>query len=230
MRQAVRILAVDDDEAERDRLVHALEKVGYETAHCATVADATRLATTFLPDLLLLEMVLGERVVGPNLARRLRAARDSLLIFATRDGQVRNKLAAFDAGADDYVVKPYAIDELVARVGAVLRRSGRLTSRVCQVGRLVIDEGAHRATFGDGAVDLGPTDFAILAVLARNAGQVLSKARLLDLVWGYDAVDENLVEVHVSILRRRLGDQAGGLIQTVRGVGYVLRDEHPDPP
>jgi DNA-binding response OmpR family regulator len=101
---------------------------------------------------------------------------------------------------------------------------------VSQVGRLVVDEPAHRATFGGGAVDLGPIDFALLAVLARHAGQVLSKTRLLELVWGYDTVAENLVEVHISILRRRLGQPAAGLIQTVRGVGYVLRDEHPADP
>jgi DNA-binding response OmpR family regulator len=162
--------------------------------------------------------------------RRLRAERDPLLVFVTRDGRMSDRLAAFDAGADEYVVKPYVMDELLARVRALLRRSGRLASHVSQVGRLVVDEPAHRATFGGGAVDLGPIDFALLAVLARHAGQVLSKTRLLELVWGYDTVAENLVEVHISILRRRLGQPAAGLIQTVRGVGYVLRDEHPADP
>jgi DNA-binding response OmpR family regulator len=135
------------------------------------------------------------------------------------------------------------MDELLARIRAMLRRSGRATSLVTQVGELIVDEPGHRATFGQLAIDVGPTDFELLAVLARHAGQVLSKARLLELVWGYDSIDENLVEdmrataplspeadenlveVHVSILRRQLGQPAAALIQTVRGVGYVLRDD-----
>src|SRR5919106_1288583 len=117
----------------------------------------------------------------------------------------------------DYVVKPYLVEELLARVRAVLRRAGRLTSQVNQVGRLVVDERAHRVMFGERVVELGPTDFALLAVLARHAGQVFPKSRLLELVWGYEAVDQNLVEVHISILRRRLGRDAAALIHTVRG-------------
>jgi DNA-binding response OmpR family regulator len=227
MGHPIRILVVDNDERERDQLAHALQCVGYQTADCGTAGDAARLASSFVPDLLLLEMVLGNGLIGPELARRLRASRDPLLIFASRDDHLSHKLAAFDAGADDYIVKPYVLDELLARVRALLRRSGRLASRVSQVGRLVVDEKAHRAAFDGAPVDLGRTDFALLAVLARHAGQVLSKSRLLELVWGYEAVDENLVEVHISILRRRLGPDAAGLIQTVRGVGYVVRDDDP---
>jgi DNA-binding response OmpR family regulator len=146
-------------------------------------------------------------------------------VLSARD-TVDDRVVGLEAGADDYVVKPYLIDELLARVRALLRRTGRLASQVSQVGRLVVDEPAHRVMVGQTVVDLGPTDFALLAVLARHAGQVLSKSRLLELVWGYEAVDENLVEVHVSILRRRLGKDAH-LIHTVRGVGYVLRDSNP---
>jgi two-component system, OmpR family, response regulator len=225
MRHPIRILVVDANSKDRDVLAHALRGVGYHTTGCATGAEAVRLAPILLPDLLMLEMTQGGRLVGPELARRLQTRRDQLLFFVTHDGRVDHRLAAFDVGADDYVVKPYVMDEVLARIRALLRRSGRATSLVTQVGDLIVDEPGHRATFGQVAIDLGPTDFALLAVLARHAGQVLSKARLLELVWGYDTIDENLVEVHVSILRRRLGQPAAALIQTVRGVGYVLRDD-----
>jgi DNA-binding response OmpR family regulator len=227
MQRATRILVVDSEAAEGGRLAGALRSVGYQTETCTTATDAVRTATSFRPDLVMLEMLLRGQIDGVALARHLRAERDPLLVFVSRDASVGGRLAAFDSGADDYVVKPYLIDELLARVHALLRRTGRLTSQVSQVGRLVVDEPAHRVLVDGRVVELGPTDFALLAILARHAGQVLSKSRLLELVWGYESVDENLVEVHVSILRRRLGEEAADLIHTVRGVGYVLRDTNP---
>jgi two-component system, OmpR family, response regulator len=224
MRHATRILVVDDAVVEGRRVARALRDAGYEVAVCASAADGVRVAAHFRPDLVMLEMVLGRQVEGPALVRRLRAESDPLVLFLTRDGSVSSRLAAFDAGADDYVVKPYVIEELLARVQAVLRRAGRQTSQVSQAGQLVIDESAHRVLVGDRNIDLGPTDFAVLATLAHHPGQVLSKRRILELVWGYDAVGENLVEVHISIPRRRLGADGADLIQTIRGVGYVLRD------
>ncbi|MGH9210184.1 MAG: response regulator transcription factor [Acidimicrobiales bacterium] len=228
MEQPPRILVVDDDRTYRDRVVAALDAARYATAACGSAQEGLRLAGRFLPDLVVMEMILDGEVVGRELARRLRSRGDPLLVFATLQTDLRDRLAALRAGADDVLVKPFAVDELIARVHAVLRRGGRLSSLVLEVGRLVVDEPAHRVVWAGAEVRLGARDFSLLAALARNAGRVLSKARLLDLVWGYDVVDENLVEVHISTMRRALGPEAARLIHTVRGVGYVLRDDTVD--
>ncbi len=220
-----RILVGDDDASARTEVVSVLRDAGYATASCGSVSAGVRIARTFRPDLVVLEMLLGGRAVGSELAQRLNAVGDPLLLFVTRDPALADRLAAFDAGADDYVVKPIVVMELLARVHALLRRGGRLSSLVSQVGRLVVDGPAHRVFFAGVEIHLGPKDFALLAVLAQHAGQVLSKARLLELVWGYDAVVENLVEVHMSTLRRQLGPEAARLVRTVRGIGYVLRHD-----
>jgi two-component system OmpR family response regulator len=226
--QRVRVLVVDDDRTVRDAVVGALDAAGYATEACGSVDETVELATWFRPDLVVLEMVLGGRVVGPELGRRLRTQADVLLVFATRDADVEDRLAAFEAGGDDYLVKPFRVDELVMRARAVLRRAGRSGSEALVVGRLAVDERARRVVFAGAEVELGARGLALLAALARNAGQVVSKARLLDLVWGPEAVDENLVEVHISSLRRRLGPSGSSVIRTVRGVGYMLHDDTVD--
>jgi DNA-binding response OmpR family regulator len=225
MAQRPRILVVDDDVSARDEAVGALRTGGYVVAACGTVPVAERMAVIFRPDLVVLEMVLGGEVVGPDLARQIRADADALLLFVTGATRDQDRLAAFEAGADDYVGKPIPPDELLARAHALLRRGGRLNSVVMEVGGLVVDERAHRVFFAGREISLSPIDFSLLVVLARHHGQVLSKARLLEIVWGYDVVDESLVEVHVSTLRRRLGPDAARLVRTVRGVGYVLRGD-----
>ena len=225
MTEHPRILVVDDDVRSRADAVAALRTHGYVVAACGSVPVAERVAETFRPDLAVLEMVLGGEVVGPDLARRVRAHVDALLLFVTRDTGGQDRMAAFAAGADDYVAKPLPRDELLARVYALLRRGDRLRSLVIEVGGLVVDERAHSVSFRGRSIELSPIDFSLLAVLARHAGQVLSKARLLEIVWGYDVVDETLVEVHVSTMRRRLGPDAARLVRTVRGVGYVLREK-----
>jgi two-component system OmpR family response regulator len=225
MAQRPRILVVDDDVSARDEAVGALRTAGYVVAACGTGPVAERMAVIFRPDLVLLEMVLDGEVVGPDLARRIRADADALLLFVTGATRDEDRLAAFEAGADDYVSKPIPRDELLARAHALLRRGGRLISVVMEVGGLVVDERAHRVFFAGREISLSPIDFSLLVVLARHAGQVLTKARLLEIVWGYDVVDESLVEVHVSTLRRRLGPDAARLVRTVRGVGYVLRGD-----
>jgi DNA-binding response OmpR family regulator len=217
-------LVVDDDRNVRDAVVGALDAAGHATEACGSADEALELAGWLRPDLVVLEMVLGGRVVGPELGRRLRRQSDVLLVFATRDTDVEDRLAAFEAGGDDYLVKPFRVEELVMRVRAVLRRAGRLGSEAIVAGRLAVDERAGRVVFAGAEVELGARGLALLAALARNAGRVVSKARLLDLVWGDEAEDENLVEAHISSLRRRLGPNGSGVIRTVRGVGYMLHD------
>ena len=209
-------------------LARRLDDAGYVTDCCDDPDGAARNLATFRPDAVVSEMHVRRHGDGAALGRRLHGDGDSVLVFVSRDDSPATRMVAFAAGADDYLAKPYDADELLARLQAHLRRAGRLASQVTQVGALVVDEAAHRVVVDGEVVDLGPTDFAVLATLARHPGHVLSKRHLLELVWGYEALDENRVEVHVSLLRRQLGPAAADLIQTVRGVGYVLRADEPD--
>jgi two-component system, OmpR family, response regulator len=224
MNGAARIMVVDDDVDARESLVHALQARGYHST-AAEPAEAPALARTIRPDLVVLEMTGRGGLIGSQLAQGLREHGDPLLVFVTREERTSSRLLAFDAGADDYITKPYEVEELLARLRAVLRRSGRLGHAVSHVGRLVVEERTHVAEFDGTRLDLGPTDFRLLAALARHAGQVMSNASLLEQVWGHELHDESLVTARISLLRQRLGPTAARLVQTVRGVGYVLKDD-----
>ena len=196
---------------------------GYEVQAEADGSNLTEAVTTFHPGLAILDVRLPAGDDGFEIAARLRSMAQLPVVFVTAADSVVDRLRGFQLGADDYLVKPFAVAELLARVRAVLRRTGRLTSPTYELCDLLVDE-ANRTVRRSGVeITLTKTEFELLAVLARNAGKVFSKAQLLSLVWGFDGYDDNLVEVHISALRRKLEAHGRRLIQTERGEGYVLR-------
>jgi two-component system, OmpR family, response regulator len=222
MSSPARVLVVEDDDLIRESIAAALSGAGLVVR---AMPDGGSLAATtadFRPDLALLDVSLPGPADGFALARALRRERDLPVIFVTARDAGSDRLLGFDVGADDYVVKPVLVEELVARVRAVLRRVGRLPA-VLDLGDLVIDEQSGEAVRDGAVLDLTATEYRLLGYLARERGRILSKTQLLTQVWGYDDYDANLVEVHVSALRRKLEQHGPRIVHTVRGFGYVLR-------
>jgi two-component system, OmpR family, response regulator len=218
-----RILLVEDDQSLRASVAASLRAEGYQVHELGDGTTAVGALSSFHPDLAVLDVRLPVGPSGLSLARVLRQDTDLPVLLLTAADGVDDRLAGFDAGADDYVVKPFSMSELLARVRALLRRSGRLTSEIWQVGDLVVDESGRTAHRNGAALDLTRLEFDLLTTLGRNPERVVSKTQLLVAVWGFDAYDPNLVEVHVSALRRKLEAHGPRLIQTVRGVGYRLQ-------
>jgi two-component system OmpR family response regulator len=217
-----RVLVVEDEESIRNPLVSALRSAGYEVRESADGIGFEELVDAFRPDVALLDIQLPGGRDGYALARALQGRSDSVVLMLTARDALADRIRGFDAGADDYVVKPFAIVEVLARVSAILRRLGRVPATV-QIGDLVVDEAAKVAVRGGVPVDLTGTEFRILAYLVGHRGRILSKTQLLTQIWGYDEYDPNLVEVHVSALRRKLEQHGPRLIHTSRGLGYVMR-------
>ena len=217
-----RVLVVEDENAIRDPLVAALRAAGHEVRGRAGGADFEDVVDTFRPDLAVLDVHLPGGRDGFALARSLSGRSDCAVLMVTARDAVADRIAGFGAGADDYVVKPFAMVEVLARVTAILRRLGRVPSTV-QIADLVVDEGAQVAARAGRPLDLTGTEFRLLVYLAGHRGRILSKTQLLTQVWGYDEYDPNLVEVHVSALRRKIEQHGDRLIHTARGLGYVLR-------
>ena len=224
------VLVVDDDAAIREALERALRLEGFAVATAGGGRAALAEVARQPPAAIVLDVTMPD-LGGRAVCARLRAdgLRTPILILSARD-EVEDRVAGLQAGADDYLVKPFAVEELVARLRALLRRGGEVpavdTSAELTVADLRIDPAARSVRRAAREIELTRREFELLEVFARNAGIVLSRDRLLELVWGYDwAADGNVVDVFVSYLRRKL--EAGGeprLIQTVRGVGFVLRE------
>ncbi|WP_460819177.1 response regulator transcription factor [Nocardioides korecus] len=216
-----RLLVVEDDDAIRESLERTLAASGFEVRALVDGEELEREVEAFSPDLVVLDWMLPGRQ-GPDLVRVVRSRSRAAVVMLTARDAVSDRLTGFDVGADDYLTKPFATDELVARVRAVLRRSGVLTGRV-EVDDLVVDEGAGVATRDGTRLPLTATEFRLLCFLAAHRDRVLSPVQILSQVWGYDQYADNLVQVHVSALRRKLEAHGPRLLHTERGLGYVLR-------
>ena len=222
------ILVVDDDQAVRDAIRRALSMQGYDVETAADGQEALeRLNDPAGIDLLVVD-VLMPRLDGLDLTRRLRSDGSPLpILMLTARDQVADRVAGLEAGADDYLVKPFALEELIARVRALLRRLGSdEESTTLSFADLTLDTGTREVTRGDQSLELTRTEFALLELFLRNPRQVLTRSVIFDRVWGYDfGYGSNSLDVYISYLRKKT--EAAGmsrLIHTVRGVGYALRE------
>jgi two-component system response regulator MprA len=225
----VKILVVDDERAVRESLRRALELEGYEIELAADGQEALQLLETngdAQPDAVILD-VLMPRVDGLEVCRRLRRSgnRVPVLMLTARD-EIENRVAGLDAGADDYVTKPFALEELVARVRALLRRVSAAGDELLRFGDLELDPGTREVRRGGDPIELTRTEFALLELFMTNPRQVLTRSIIFERVWGYDfGFASNSLDVYIGYLRRKT--EAGGksrVHQPVRGVGYALRE------
>lgn len=227
----IRILTVDDEPSLIELLALAMRYEGWEVTTAGTGSDAVRAARETRPDAIVLDMMLPD-FDGLEVMRRIRAEQpDVPVIFLTARDGVADRVAGLTAGGDDYVTKPFSLEELIARLRGLLRRSGATTIQPetqLIVGDLILDEESHEVTRAGEAVALTATEFELLRYLMRNPRRVLSKAQILDRVWNYDFGGQaNVVELYISYLRKKIDAGREPMIHTMRGAGYVLRPAGP---
>jgi len=225
--QPVRALVVDDEATLAELLATALRYEGWSVEHALTGQAAIKKATSFDPDVILLDVMLPD-LSGLEVLRRVRATHPHVpVLFLTARDAVEDRIAGLTAGGDDYVTKPFSLEEVVARVRALLRRTGAVSEReeaVLVVGDLRMDEDSHEVSRGGVDIHLTATEFELLRYFMRNPRRVLSKAQILDRVWQYDFGGQaNIVELYVSYLRRKIDKGRLPMLHTLRGVGYVLK-------
>jgi two-component system OmpR family response regulator len=222
-----RLLVVDDEPSIRELLTASLRFAGFEVTAAADGAQALRQAERVRPDLIVLDVMLPD-MDGFAVTRKLRErGREIPILFLTARDETSDKVTGLTVGGDDYVTKPFSLEEVVARIRAVLRRTGVGASP--DTGRLLfhdleLDEDSHEVRRAGKYIELSPTEFKLLRYLMLNPNRVLSKAQILDHVWAYDFNGEaGIVESYISYLRRKIDQIGPPLIHTKRGVGYVLR-------
>ena len=222
---AARLLVVDDEETILELLSRSLRFAGFEVMTAASGAEALRVAVASRPDLVLLDVMMPDGD-GFEVVRQMRSTGPDLpvIFLSARDG-VRERVAGLALGGDDYITKPFSLEEVLERIRAVLRRTGRTAAATrLRVADLELDKDSHEVRRGGTLIALTPTEFRLLGFLMLNAGRVLSRGQILDHVWDHNpAADGNVVDAYVSSLRRKVDHGEPRLIRTIRGVGYVLR-------
>jgi two-component system OmpR family response regulator len=221
-----RVLVVDDEENITDLVATALRYAGFDVETAISGRKAQETVGSFRPHLVILDVMLPD-VDGFEIARRLVSAGEKvpILFLTARDG-TDDKIRGLTLGGDDYVTKPFSLDELIARVHAILRRSNGPAQRSARLGfaDLELDEETHEVWRAGNEIELTATEFKLLRFLLQNPRRVLSKAQILDHVWNYDfGGDGSIVETYISYLRKKVDTSEPRLIHTVRGVGYTLR-------
>lgn len=215
------MLVVEDAETIREMVGEALTDAGYSVAVRPDGEQLEEVLDGFRPDLVVLDIMLPGRD-GFALVEVVRRWGEVGVVMLTARDALADRLRGLDGGADDYVVKPFALAELVSRVGSVLRRLGRLPQAV-QVGDLLVDLDAGVSTRAGRPLELTGTELRLLAYLVAQRGRIVSTSQILASVWGYDAYDPNLVQVHISGLRRKLEAHGPRIVETIRGIGYRLQ-------
>ncbi len=225
--QPVRVLVVDDEQTLAELLSMALRYEGWEVQSASDGHGAVRIARTFRPDAVVLDMMLPD-IDGMEVLRRLRAEAAQIpVLFLTARDAVEDRIAGLTAGGDDYVTKPFSLEEVVARLRGLMRRTnavGRADESLLVVGDLTLDEDSHEVRRDGVLIPLTATEYELLRYLMRNARRVLSKAQILDRVWNYDFGGQaNVVELYISYLRKKIDVGRQPMIHTMRGAGYVLK-------
>ncbi|UQS27714.1 response regulator transcription factor [Amycolatopsis thermalba] len=224
---AVRVLVVDDEETLAELVSMALRMEGWETRSAGTGTEAVRVAREFRPDAVVLDVMLPD-FSGLEVLSKLRAETPHLpVLFLTARDAVEDRIAGLTAGGDDYVTKPFSLEEVVLRLRALLRRSRVVAATegsTLTVGDLTLDEDSREVFRGGDPISLTATEFELLRYLMRNPKRVLSKAQILDRVWSYDFGGQaNIVELYISYLRKKIDAGREPMIHTLRGAGYVLK-------
>jgi two-component system OmpR family response regulator len=223
----VRVLVVDDEPTLAELVTMALRYEGWEVRSAGNGMSAVRVAREFRPDVVVLDVMLPD-LSGLDVLHRLRERSPNLpVLFLTAKDAVEDRIAGLTAGGDDYVTKPFSLEEVVLRLRALLRRTQvaeAVSGSVLAVGDLTLDEDSREVHRGGQLIELTATEFELLRYLMRNARKVLSKAQILDRVWNYDFGGQaNIVELYISYLRKKIDAGREPMIHTLRGAGYVLK-------
>jgi two-component system OmpR family response regulator len=223
-----RVLVVDDEKSISELITTSLRFVGFDVRTAATGAEALQVAEEFKPHALILDVMLPD-LDGFEVCRKLRESGQEVgVLFLTAKDSTDDKIKGLTLGGDDYVTKPFSLEELVARLRALLRRTGVVISPIdeetIRFADLELNEATHEVRRAGNLIDLSPTEFTLLRYLMINADRVVSKSQILDHVWQYDfRGDAGIVETYISYLRKKIDTYQPSLIHTVRGVGYRLR-------